>query len=244
MAQAIGSNQGCLQRCLALIVLTTLWQLIDSSAHSPQSVNIELRRKRSLQWNGIELDESSLLEHLVEHEKALIFGSRFGKEAPEFKLVHVAQGEVIHSPEDEAVEQPRRQRRSLRAQDDVQQEMATTEGVETEAEAEAEVEARLQLQQSPQLIDDAFIFIRRTENGTQFVEHSPQLLKRLERCFYRSPAAALDLCEKGSVRGVFQQNDSDFVIHPLPARFGGGTHVLYQARVDKNNYSGASEPPR
>jgi len=61
------------------------------------------------------------------------------------------------------------------------------------------VEARLQLQQSPQLIDDAFIFIRRTENGTQFVEHSPQLLKRLERCFYRSPAAALDLCEHGNV---------------------------------------------
>ncbi|EDV37612.1 uncharacterized protein Dana_GF13538 [Drosophila ananassae] len=248
MAQANqGSNQGCLRRCLALIVLTTLWQLIasvDASSHPPKSVNIELRRKRSLQWNGIELDESSLVEHLMEHEKALIFGSRLGKEAPEFKLVHVAQGEEIHavSPEDEAAEQPRRQRRSLRAQDDVQQEasVATTEGVI--AETEVEVEARLQLQQSPQLIDDAFIFIRRTENGTQFVEHSPQLLKRLERCFYRSPGAALDLCENGSVRGVFQQNDSDFVIHPLPARFGGGTHVLYQARVDKNNYSGASEP--
>lgn len=70
---------------------------------------------------------------------------------------------------------------------------------EKEQEAGEDVEARLQLQQSPQLIDDAFIFIRRTENGTQFVEHSPQLLKRLERCFYRSPEAALDLCEPGNV---------------------------------------------
>lgn len=82
--------------------------------------------------------------------------------------------------------------------------MATTEGVI--AETEVEVEARLQLQQSPQLIDDAFIFIRRTENGTQFVEHSPQLLKRLERCFYRSPGAALDLCENGSVVSALKIN--------------------------------------
>jgi len=42
-------------------------------------------------------------------------------------------------------------------------------------------------------------------------------------------------------RGVFQQNGSDLVIHPLPSRFGTGTHVLYQARVDKSGgYSGAS----
>lgn len=76
--------------------------------------------------------------------------------------------------------------------------MHSTDDDDDDSDSEA-VEARLQLHQSPQLIDDAFIFIRRTENGTQFVDHSPQLLKRLEQCFYRSPAAALDLCEPGSV---------------------------------------------
>ncbi|KAH8401413.1 hypothetical protein KR009_005346 [Drosophila setifemur] len=255
---AIGSNR---LRRLAVIVLTTLWLLIavvegesfddigsgtptstttststSSSTSSPKSVSIELRRKRSLQWNGIELDENALLGHLLEHEKALIFGSRSGKEAPNFKLVHLAHREASSlkensQPEDGGVKmQNRRQRRSL-PRDPSGVEVAPDE----EEEAMGGVEARLQLQQSPQLIDDAFIFIRRTENETQFVEHSPQLLKRLERCFYRSPSAALDLCEPGSVRGVFQQNASDFVIHPLPARFGSGTHVLYQARVDKNS---------
>jgi len=52
---AIGSNR---QRRLALIVLTTLWLLIDatpSASESPKSVSIELRRKRSLLYNGIEV---------------------------------------------------------------------------------------------------------------------------------------------------------------------------------------------
>ncbi|KAH8348125.1 hypothetical protein KR084_004483 [Drosophila pseudotakahashii] len=250
---AIGSNR---HRRLALIVLTTLWLLIDatassaSPASSPKSVSIELRRKRSLHYNGIELDENTLLGHLREHEMALIFGSRSPEEAPEFKLVHLAQQEEREgNPQDGAQraekeeQRERRQRRSLPIQDD--EVPPAQKGVEPGEEAGEDgdaVEARLQLQQSPQLIDDAFIFIRRTENGTQFVEHSPQLLKRLERCFYRSPAAALDLCEPGNVRGVFQQNGSDLVIHPLPARFGTGTHVLYQARVDRSGggYSGAS----
>ncbi|KAH8305999.1 hypothetical protein KR018_009807, partial [Drosophila ironensis] len=242
----------------ALIALTTLWLLLlpialvggaspalsSSSSSAPKSVSIELRRRRNFQWNGIELDESSVLEHLREHEKALIFGPRFGKEAPEFKLVHLlAPQEAPSHREDEghmdAKMHRRRRRRSLpEAQDD-----GGSDEVEAGEEVGAEVEARLQLQQSPQLIDDAFIFIRRTENGTQFVEHSPQLLKRLERCFYRSPAAALDLCEPGSVRGVFQQNASDFVVHPLPARFGSGTHVLFQARLDKNQHHSVPSPP-
>ncbi|KRF79996.1 uncharacterized protein Dvir_GJ22051, isoform E [Drosophila virilis] len=101
------------------------------------------------------------------------------------------------------------------------------------------VEAELKLEQTPQLFDDNFIFIRRNANSSQFVEHSPQLLQRLERCFYRSPWAALDLCDAQSVRGVFQQNASNFVIQPLPARFGAAAHVLYQARLDKTNNSGS-----
>ncbi|KMY95877.1 A disintegrin and metalloproteinase with thrombospondin motifs 16 [Drosophila simulans] len=253
---AIGSNR---HRRLALIVLTTLWLLIgaspsssspSSSSTNPKSVSIELRRKRSLHYNGIELDENNLVGHLREHERALIFGSRSPEEAPEFKLVHLAQQRPEEQQRLEEGKRPgeaeqhggnphqRRQRRSLPVQDG----NGPLPPEEKEQEAGEDVEARLQLQQSPQLIDDAFIFIRRTENGTQFVEHSPQLLKRLDRCFYRSPAAALDLCEPGNVRGVFQQNGSDLVIHPLPARFGTGTHVLYQARVDKNggDYNEAS----
>ncbi|XP_020818018.1 A disintegrin and metalloproteinase with thrombospondin motifs 16 [Drosophila serrata] len=237
-ASAIGSNRHCR---LALIVLTTLWLLIDvdatasASATRPKSVNIELRRKRSLHYNGIELDENAVLGELREHERALIFGSRSGEEALNFKLVHLAQQEENPQEENpiedlkEGNPPRRRQRRSLPAeqQDD-----------DDDDDDSKAVEARLQLHQSPQLIDDAFIFIRRTENGTQFVDHSPQLLKRLEQCFYRSPAAALDLCEPGSVRGVFQQNASDFVIQPLPSRFGTGTHVLYEARVDRGGSGG------
>ncbi|XP_017054391.1 uncharacterized protein LOC108096942 [Drosophila ficusphila] len=258
---AIGSNR---HRRLALIVLTTLWLLIDATPSSnPKSVSIELRRKRSLHYNGIELDENTLVGHLREHERALIFGSRSAEEAPEFKLVHLAKqpaeqqrqegdpqdedGAPVAEEKQEGNPRKQRQRRSVPTKDDERRDsngaeaVPPPEGAGQEAGGGAvEVEARLQLQQSPQLIDDAFIFIRRTENGTQFVEHSPQLLKRLERCFYRSPAAALDLCETGNVRGVFQQNGSDLVIHPLPARFGTGTHVLYQARVDKSGYSGAS----
>lgn len=64
------------------------------------------------------------------------------------------------------------------------------------------VEAELKLEQTPQLFDDNFIFIRRNANSSQFVEHSPQLLQRLERCFYRSPWAALDLCDAQSVVSI------------------------------------------
>ncbi|EDW31931.1 GL11380 [Drosophila persimilis] len=240
------SNRRWICHIWILIGLTTLWLLIapvsphnydddsqpSTQSHSPSSVHIELRRKRSLQWNGIELDENTLLGHLMDHERALIFGTQSAEEAPDFKLVHLKQ-------EDEELEEntvKRRHRRSMPVPQDADSSDGNGEG--------DGVEARLQLQQAPQLIDNAFIFIRRTANGTQFVEHSPQLLKRLESCFYRSPAAALDLCETGNARGVFQQNASDFVIHPLPARFGSGNHVLYQARLDRNNFSrlGAVDP--
>ncbi|SPP72825.1 blast:A disintegrin and metalloproteinase with thrombospondin motifs 16 [Drosophila guanche] len=237
----MASNRQWVYQRWILIALATLWLLIatvcphnypssesqsesqsQSQSHS-SSVHIELRRKRSLQWNGIELDESSLLAHLMDHERALIFGTqRTTDEAPNFKLVQLEQKEAEENMS------KRRHKRSMPLPQDANR---SDEAGEGEGKGD-ELEARLQLQQAPQLIDDAFIFIRRTANGTQFVEHSPQLLKRLENCFYRSPAAALDLCETGSARGVFQQNASDFVLHPLPARFGVGNHVIYQARLD------------
>ncbi|KAM8711219.1 hypothetical protein ACLKA7_000369 [Drosophila subpalustris] len=214
------------RQCLCLIVLAALWLDVTVAAAvaaakvdgdvdvnanaNANGVHIELRRRRSVSWNGIELDENALLEHLASHERALIFGSAT---VPEFKLVHLARSSA------QQVGGRERGRRSA--------EQAGT--------VEAELQLQLQQPQQQQLIDDSFIFIRRTANNTQFVEHSPQLLQRLERCFYRSPLAALDLCDEHSARGVFQQNASNFVIHPLPARFGPAAHVLYQARLDNNN---------
>ncbi|XP_017868693.1 PREDICTED: A disintegrin and metalloproteinase with thrombospondin motifs 16 [Drosophila arizonae] len=203
---------------LCLIVLAAAlwldtWAALASAAVNANAVHIELRRSRSVRFNGIELDENALLEQLAGHERTLLFGTA---SVPEFKLVQLERRNVH---QEQQQQQHSRRRRSA-------------------AEA-GTVEAELKLRQTPQLFDDNFIFIRRNANSTQFVEHSPQLLQRLERCFYRSPWAALDLCDEESVRGVFQQNASNFVIQPLPARFGASAHVLYQARLDKSDSGNA-----
>ncbi|XP_030381356.1 A disintegrin and metalloproteinase with thrombospondin motifs 16 [Scaptodrosophila lebanonensis] len=171
------------------------------------------------------MNENSLLEHLEAHELALIFGTT--NEPPEFKLVHLRRRAMeAKELEQEQEKGQRRWRRSTSpAHKGANAAFSDADGGEHLVE--------LQLQQTPHLIDDAFIFIRRTANNTQFIEHSPQQLKRLERCFYRSSWAALDLCDPERVRGVFQQNASDFVIHPLPTRFGAAAHLLYEARKDK-----------
>ncbi|XP_062131413.1 A disintegrin and metalloproteinase with thrombospondin motifs 16 isoform X1 [Drosophila sulfurigaster albostrigata] len=207
--------------CLIVLAATIAVAVAAAVDVDADAVHIELRRRRSVNWNGIELDENALLEQLAGHERALIFGS---KSVPEFKLVHLARSSAQHEKEQQPLRGEGRRERKRRSA-----------GQANEAvEEDADVKLQLPLQQTPQLIDDAFIFIRRTANSTQFVDHSPQLLQRLERCFYRSPWAALDLCDEQSVRGVFQQNASNFVIQPLPARFGPAAHVLYQARLDKS----------
>lgn len=57
----------------------------------------------------------------------------------------------------------------------------------------------LRLHQTPKLIDDAFIFIRRFANTSQFIEDSHKLAERYQRCFYRNEISALDLCDNETV---------------------------------------------
>uniref|UniRef100_A0A1B0G8T2 Uncharacterized protein n=1 Tax=Glossina morsitans morsitans TaxID=37546 RepID=A0A1B0G8T2_GLOMM len=49
---------------------------------------IDLTRKHKIHLNGFEIDENSLLKHLKEHEKELIFGKNRKKRA--VKLVHLS----------------------------------------------------------------------------------------------------------------------------------------------------------
>ncbi|XP_017475926.1 PREDICTED: uncharacterized protein LOC108366127, partial [Rhagoletis zephyria] len=102
-----------------------------------------------------------------------------------------------------------------------------------------EQSVHLQLRQTPKLIDDAFVFIRRYANSTQFIEDSHKLAERYERCFYSNENSALDLCDDGNVRGVFHHNSTNYIIHPLPARFGNSTHVILES-----NYHTASNQPK
>ncbi|XP_059225123.1 uncharacterized protein LOC106087759 [Stomoxys calcitrans] len=87
----------------------------------------------------------------------------------------------------------------------------------------------LKLQQTPKLIDDAFVFIRRSANTSQLVENSHKLAERLEKCFYHNENSALDLCDDENVRGVYHHNRTDYIIHPLPERFGNNTHIILES---------------
>ncbi|XP_075165715.1 ADAMTS metallopeptidase stall [Haematobia irritans] len=86
----------------------------------------------------------------------------------------------------------------------------------------------LKLQQTAKLIDDAFVFIRRSANTSQLVENSHKLAERLEKCFYHNENSALDLCDNDNVRGVYHHNQTDYIIHPLPERFGNNTHIILE----------------
>lgn len=57
----------------------------------------------------------------------------------------------------------------------------------------------LKLHQTPQLIDDSFVFIRRYANSSQLIENSHKLVTRLEKCFYHNENSALDLCDEENV---------------------------------------------
>ncbi|XP_005176563.1 uncharacterized protein LOC101893463 [Musca domestica] len=90
----------------------------------------------------------------------------------------------------------------------------------------------LKLQQTPKLIDDAFVFIRRYANTSQLVENSHKLAERLEKCFYHNENSALDLCDGENVRGLYHHNQTDFIIHPLPERFGNNTHIILESESE------------
>ncbi|XP_061401114.1 uncharacterized protein LOC133336856 [Musca vetustissima] len=90
----------------------------------------------------------------------------------------------------------------------------------------------LKMQQTPKLIDDAFVFIRRYANTSQLVENSHKLAERLEKCFYHNENSALDLCDGENVRGLYHHNQTDYIIHPLPERFGNNTHIILESESE------------
>ncbi|XP_059620243.1 A disintegrin and metalloproteinase with thrombospondin motifs adt-2 [Phlebotomus argentipes] len=58
------------------------------------------------------------------------------------------------------------------------------------------------------------------------------MLENVTDCFYANSQTALDVCDD-NLRGVVRHKNQDFVIHPLPERFGSGTHLLIpRNRVD------------
>lgn len=53
----------------------------------------------------------------------------------------------------------------------------------------------LKLLKSHQLLDDAFVYIKRFENNSQFIENSEKLTNKFTDCFYRSENSAFDVCD-------------------------------------------------
>lgn len=81
-------------------------------------------------------------------------------------------------------------------------------------------------------MDDHFVFIQRfgddswADNRNKIVDRNGAL-NGIHDCFYRSPNAALDLCDSNRVQGMFRYQNEDFLIFPLPDRFGKkNVHIL------------------
>ncbi|XP_037942184.1 uncharacterized protein LOC119675069 [Teleopsis dalmanni] len=187
------------------------------------------------------IDENSLLEHLLDHERELIFGKSIKNR--NIKLVHLRHltdaDEVAVSNtkgtarpvtiEENATQTPSRRVKRADSASSAEQ----LNGAQPRQEVSIQIQdnehlVNLKLRQTPKLIDDAFIFIRRYANSTQFIENSHKLAEKYERCFYSNENSALDLCDDENVRGVFNHNSTDYIIHPLPARFGNSTHIILE----------------
>ncbi|XP_011178053.1 uncharacterized protein LOC105209376 [Zeugodacus cucurbitae] len=232
---------------------------------SPRAVGgrrlrIDITRKHSVHLNGVEIKESSLADHLAEHEKELIFGKV--KEGRPLKLVHLQHLTDASVDDDGAsnvaaadsatpaafMSQQQQQQAAYKSSHRVKRSdtsataaQSQSEGAQPQAASQASEDVvsvqikdndqsvHLQLRQTPKLIDDAFVFIRRYANSTQFIEDSHKLAERYERCFYSNENSALDLCDDENVRGVFHHNSTNYIIHPLPARFGNSTHVILES---------------
>lgn len=126
----------------------------------------------------------------------------------------------------------KRNRLSRRSADDGLKEAATGEiNINIRIDRNQSDPVRLTLQKSINLIDDNFVFIQRydedsMDNQTQILDHEP-MLGGIQHCFYRSSTAALDLCESNRVQGIFRIKNDEFLIFPLPDRFGKKTvHIL------------------
>lgn len=53
----------------------------------------------------------------------------------------------------------------------------------------------LKLLKSHQLLDEAFVYIKRYENNSQFIENSGKLADKFTDCFYRNENSAFDVCD-------------------------------------------------
>ncbi|XP_054738435.1 uncharacterized protein LOC129244685 isoform X1 [Anastrepha obliqua] len=227
----------------------------NNAAVGGRRLHIDITRKHSVHLNGVEIDEQSLADHLAEHEKELIFGKV--KTRRPLKLVHLqhltdanavdgatsaaaavsiqAKQKQQYEQQEKAHETSHRVKRSdtsatAERQSGAQAQTASqSEEIVSVQIKDNEQSVHLQLRQTPKLIDDAFVFIRRYANSTQFIEDSHKLAERYERCFYSNENSALDLCDDENVRGVFHHNSTNYIIHPLPARFGNSSHVILES---------------
>ncbi|XP_055836780.1 A disintegrin and metalloproteinase with thrombospondin motifs 16 isoform X1 [Episyrphus balteatus] len=166
-------------------------------------LHINVKRKNYVQLNGVKIDANSLHKYLEQHEKELIFGKN--KKKGEVKLVQIERRDQ------------QRHKRSAQSEKDISLQIQDNGKL-----------VDLKLQQAEKLVDDAFIFIRRTANTSQFIENSHKLAVNYERCFYRNANSALDLCDDSSMRGIVYHNSTHYMVHPLPERFGIGSHVIVE----------------
>ncbi|XP_055379928.1 uncharacterized protein LOC129611040 [Condylostylus longicornis] len=178
---------------------------------------IDVKRKNHVELNGTKINANSIHDHLEEHEVLFLFGNSNSK--PDLHFAHVNRKDISTTLSKS------RGKRSL----------STPQKVSIKVEGDNGEEVDLKLQQVTNLIDDAFILIRRYENSSQFITNSHKMAMDYEKCFYRDENSSLDLCDDTSVRGVFHYNSKDFLIHPLPERFGRHSHVIFEATPIKNN---------
>lgn len=162
-----------------------------------------MKRKNFVQLNGVKIDANSLHKYLEHHEKELIFGKTEKK--GEVKLVQIERRDQ------------QRHKRSVQSEKDISLQIQDNGKL-----------VDLKLQQAEKLVDDAFVFIKRTANSSQFIANSHKLAVNYERCFYRNANSALDLCDDSSLRGIIHHNSTHYIVHPLPERFGSGNHVIVE----------------
>lgn len=92
---------------------------------------------------------------------------------------------------------------------------------------------RISMRKSTDLVDDNFVFIQRFDEDETTVDNRTKIADRsdalngIQDCFYRSSDAALDLCDSNRVQGIFRYRSKEYMIFPLPDRFGKkNVHIL------------------
>uniref|UniRef100_A0A1B0GKN0 Putativedisintegrin and metalloproteinase with thrombospondin motifs 18 n=1 Tax=Lutzomyia longipalpis TaxID=7200 RepID=A0A1B0GKN0_LUTLO len=166
--------------------------------------HFQVTRNCSVNYRGQKLNEENLHEFLDTHERFLLFGHSDKQRDSNYKLINVIR--------------TNRRRRS------------TDGNVKIKWEDEDGENVEFILEKSQQLLDDDFVFIHRYSNDSSIIEDSNEMLDDVTECFFTNTQSALDVCDD-NLRGVVRHNNQDFVIHPLPERFGSGIHLLVPRRT-------------